>query len=209
MNFYGYGYGSTPANVTVTLNSAEIFSGEIPTLDQESIYLHPDEQVVIFTAQIPMDFAGNANVVVTANNGYVHNDYVSVNYAIIPNPEYTSEQLAILADPATTQSEQVAIYATVAEPPFTAEELAFLELTNPEDRLAQRDLVVAHGAAAYISSGSEVFSVPSAGDYRPVVYVDGVEQLIPQPRLYAGVYSWGVNSGSVFFGNVVVSAGQA
>jgi hypothetical protein len=207
MNFYGYGYGSTPANVTVTLNSAEIFSGEIPTLDQESVFLHPDEQVVIFTAQIPMDFAGNANVVVTANNGYIHNDYVSINYQSVANPAYTTEQLAILADPTTTQSERIAIFATAAEPPFTAEELAFLELPNPEDLPARQALVVAHGAAPYVSNGPDVFSVPSSGDYRPVVYVDGVEQTIPQPRLYAGTYSWGVDAGSVFTGNVIVTAG--
>jgi len=209
MNFYGYGYGSTPANVTVTLNSTEIFSGEIPTLDQEAVFLHPDEQVVIFTAQIPMDFAGNANVVVTANNGYVHNDYVSINYIPISNPAYTTEQLAILANPTTTQSERVAIYATVAEPPFTSEELAFLELTNPEDKQARFDLVTAHGAAPSISGGPDVFAAPSSEDYRPVVYINGVEQLIPQPRLYPGTYSWGIDSGSVLSGNIIVSPGQA
>jgi hypothetical protein len=210
MNFYGYGYGSTPANVSVTLNGAEIFSGEIPTLDQESIYLHPDEQVVIFTAQIPMDFAGNANVAVTVNNGYVHNDYVSINYQMAANPAYTSEQIAILTDPATTQSERVAIWVTAAEPPFTTEEIAFLELTNPEDQAAQWALVVAHGAPAYIPSpdqfGSPMGQQPV--DYRPVVYIDGVEQLIPQPRLYQGVYSWGVNAGSVFSGNIIISPVQ-
>jgi hypothetical protein len=208
MNFYGYGYGSTPANVTVTLNGTEIFSGEISTLDQESVYLHPDEQVVIFTAQIPMDFAGNANVAVSVNNGYVHNDYVSINYQTVPNPAYTSEQLAVLTDPASTRSEVVAIYATAAQPPFTAEEIAFLELSNPEDQPARQALVSAHGVAAYIADPDQ-FGPPSApGDYRPVVYVDGVEQLIPQPRLYPGTYSWGVDAGSVFSGNVIISPVQ-
>jgi hypothetical protein len=207
MNFYGYGYGITPANVQVTLNSTEIFSGEIPTLDQISVFTHPEDQTLIYSAQIPMDFAGNANVVLTVNNGYVWNEYIKINYVKENNPKYTSGQVAILENPNTTQNERVAIYETAAEPPFSAEEIALLESTNPADVPAQTAVLVAHGASVTVSTGADGFAFPSMPDYRPVVYVDGVEQLIPQPRLYPGTYAWGANSGQVFSANVIVDAG--
>jgi hypothetical protein len=207
MNFYGYGYGSTPANIQVTLNSTEIFSGEIPTLDQVSVFTHPEDQTLIYSAQIPMDFAGNANVAVTVNNGYVWNEYIKINYGEKYNPKYTSEQIAILQNPDTTQNERVAIYETAAEPPFSAEEIALLESTNPADQPAKNAVLSAHGASVTVSTGADEFTFPSAPDYRPVVYVNGVEQLIPAPRLYPGTYAWGVDSGQVFSANVIIIAG--
>jgi hypothetical protein len=207
MNFYGYGYGSIPVNVQVTLNGTEIFSGEIPTLDQVSVYTHPEDQTLIFSTQIPMDFAGNANVAVTVNNGYVWNEYIKINYGTKYNPKYSSEQLAILENPNTTQNERVAIYETAAEPPFSAEEITLLQSTNPADSAAKTAVLVAHGATIMVSTGADEFVFPSAPDYRPVVYVDGVEQLIPEPRLYPGTYAWGIYSGQVFSGNIIIGPG--
>mgnify|MGYP007071564903 CR=1 FL=1 len=208
MNIYGYGYGPTPVTIQASLDGTQVFSGEIPTLNQDEILLHPDEQVVLFSTEIPMEFSGNANVAITVDNGYINYNIIKLNYAMLTNPKYTQEQLDILSDPATTQSEKVAIWSTAAEPAFNSEELAFLELTNPEDYAAQQDLLDAHGAGTTVSSGADDFRVPAGGDWRPVVYIDGIEQIISSPREFPGTYSWGISAGSTLYGNVIIRVGK-
>lgn len=208
MRIHGYGYDSTPVNIQASLNGTPVFSGEIPTLDQETVFVRPDQQVVLFTVQIPMEFVGNANVAITVNNGYVHYDYVDINYNFVGNPAWTSEQLTTFSDPDTTKEERIAILSSVAEPPFSMEDLEVLNNSDSLSSPAAQEVIRAHNAQIASSSGPEGFQPPGpsgfTGDCRPVVYIDGVEQQIPQPRIYDGCYSWGIDAGSTLYGNIII-----
>lgn len=77
--FYGIGYGNTPVTVTARVNSTEIFSGQIPTIDQ-SIEFYPYplpaevDSTVLFTledsALLNTDFAGSLPSTITVTGGY-------------------------------------------------------------------------------------------------------------------------------------------
>ena len=76
--FYGLGYGNTPVTVTASVNSTEIFSGTVPTVDQPINpwpYPTPEEAgtTVLFTlpdsALLNTDFAGNVPMSVTISTG--------------------------------------------------------------------------------------------------------------------------------------------
>lgn len=54
IQFFGQGYGSTPASIVVKLEDLIIFSGEIPTIVQANSNTDPDDQVVLFTCELPV-----------------------------------------------------------------------------------------------------------------------------------------------------------
>ena len=77
--FIGIGYGNTPVTVTARVNSSEIFSGEIPTIDQSIVpYPYPITELanttVLFSladsALLNTDFAGSLPMTVTVSGGY-------------------------------------------------------------------------------------------------------------------------------------------
>jgi hypothetical protein len=77
--FYGIGFGNTPVTVTARVNSTEIFSGEITTIDQPIDpwpYPQPAEvnTTVLFSlsdsALLNTDFAGSLPSTVTVTGGY-------------------------------------------------------------------------------------------------------------------------------------------
>lgn len=84
--FIGNGYGNTPVTLTATINSTEIFSGPIPTLDQTPIIYDPAGQVVLFSindsAALNTDFSGSLPMTVVASGGY------SVNFGVILSNYY-------------------------------------------------------------------------------------------------------------------------
>jgi hypothetical protein len=76
--FYGIGYGNTPVTVTARVNSTEIFSGEIATIDQPidpAPYPIPDiaKNTVLFnledSALLNTDFAGSLPMTVEVTGG--------------------------------------------------------------------------------------------------------------------------------------------
>jgi hypothetical protein len=98
--FYGIGYGNTPVTVTAQVNSTEIFSGEIATIDQPiDPYPYPTPEIasttVLFSltdsALLNTDFAGSLpmTVVVTGGEGalfnYISSNYYAGNIAQYPN----------------------------------------------------------------------------------------------------------------------------
>ena len=77
--FYGIGFGNTPVTVTASVNSTEIFSGQIATIDQPIDpwpYPQPAEvnTTVLFSlsdsALLNTDFAGSLPSTVTVTGGY-------------------------------------------------------------------------------------------------------------------------------------------
>jgi hypothetical protein len=98
--FYGIGYGATPVTVTARVNSTEIFSGEIPTIDQPiNPVPYPTPEIanttVLFSladsALLNTDFAGSLpmTVVVTGGEGalfgQIKSNYYQGNVEVNPN----------------------------------------------------------------------------------------------------------------------------
>jgi hypothetical protein len=86
LQFLGRGYGSTPATVVATLDGVTIYTGEVPTLDQETILELPGEQVVLFSTEIPMDFAGTKTFSMQVTRGIVNCADQLANYSRYRNP---------------------------------------------------------------------------------------------------------------------------
>jgi hypothetical protein len=87
--FYGLGYGATPVTVTATINSTQVFSGEIPTADVSTSVQptpSPTEQELLFSidnsALLNTDFAGSLpmTIVVTGGSGVVFGEVLSNYY---------------------------------------------------------------------------------------------------------------------------------
>jgi hypothetical protein len=98
--FYGLGYGNTPVSVTARINSTEIFSGEITTIDQpiDPWPYPPNAEVdttVLFSltdsALLNTDFAGSLpmTVIVTGGDGamfgLIDSNYYTGNVEVDPN----------------------------------------------------------------------------------------------------------------------------
>jgi len=75
--FLGNGYGDTPVSITVTVAGTQIFSGEIPTINEPidpfPVY-DPATQVVLFelldSAAINTNFSGSLNTTISVTGGY-------------------------------------------------------------------------------------------------------------------------------------------
>jgi len=197
LQFWGQGYGTTPATVTVSLDGTTIYSGEVPTIDAPRTPW-PD-QVLLFTAgEIPVEFEGSKPMTYTVTNGTVVFAWIHANYIPIPNPVFTPEQLAILEDPTTTTAQILAIVEPLATPPFTESEIAVLE--DPATPSSEFTAILqAHGVAPTASGGPSYFSDSFwAGDCRSNIVLDGVPQSTPNPRPpeQIGDWFWEVSQGS-------------
>jgi hypothetical protein len=75
--FVGNGYGDTPVSITVTVAGTQIFSGEIPTINEPidpPPIVYPSAQVILFvlpdSAALNTDFSGSLNTTITVSGGY-------------------------------------------------------------------------------------------------------------------------------------------
>jgi hypothetical protein len=99
-HFNGIGYGNTPVTVTARVNSTEIFSGEIPTIDQPIDPVpYPTPEIanttVLFSladsALLNTDFAGSLPMTVTVTGGLgalfgeINSNYYQGNVQLNPN----------------------------------------------------------------------------------------------------------------------------
>lgn len=87
--FYGLGYGETPVSITASINSTQVFSGEIPTANVGIVPQptpSPVEQDVLFSidnnALLNTDFAGSLpmTIVVTGGSGVIFGEILSNYY---------------------------------------------------------------------------------------------------------------------------------
>jgi hypothetical protein len=210
LQFYGKGYGATPATITVTLDGDTVYTGAVTTVDQPTVDVLPGQQVVLFTCEVPVATSGALPMTCTVNNGTVYFMYITGNYAPVPNPVYTSEQFSVLQNPASTKAQKNAIYETVAVPPLSPSDIATLESTDPADLPAQNAILLSHGCAYLVSSGAENYRDIWPGDERSNVSIDGVAQSTPNPRPpeTAGTWGWTVESGSVLAFDLNIVAGR-
>jgi hypothetical protein len=88
VKFFGQGYGSDPANIVVKLEDLIIFSGEIATVDQAGFNTAPEDQVVLFTCELPVVFGGLKPMSVEVLNGTVVLAHIHANYCF-----YNSDDL--------------------------------------------------------------------------------------------------------------------
>jgi hypothetical protein len=97
--FYGQGWGSQTAEITVTLAGQTLYSGPIPTIPNQPFPLI--DSVLLFSASaLDVSDQGEFNVSVTPTVGNVDLGTILTNYVAIANPIYTPEQWAIVTDPA-------------------------------------------------------------------------------------------------------------
>lgn len=95
--FYGLAYGNSPVTITAKINSTQIFSGTVPTLDQPLPGQPPVEsdQVVLFTidnsADLNTDFSGSLPMTLVVSGGdgiwveQIESNYYSGNIQSDPN----------------------------------------------------------------------------------------------------------------------------
>ena len=105
IQIYGYGFGPTPADITVVSNGSTVFSGTITTVDQPvptlpNLSLVADP-VVITSFDIPVDFTGLLSMSCQVNNGTVLFCQITENYNQIQNPVYTPADWAIINNPSS------------------------------------------------------------------------------------------------------------
>jgi hypothetical protein len=206
LKFYGSGYGSTPASISVAQNGINVYTGTIPTTNAPESRLVND-QVVLFESEITVDFEGQIPMSIDVTSGIVVFAFIDANYCVVYNPVYTSEQLEILESSSSSSAEKIAIYSSVAVPPFSSEELAILETGTA---LEQQAVLQSHRASVEINQGPDYFSRVISGDSRSNVYIDGSLQSVPSPRPdgESGTWFWEVGQGSNFSYNLNVKAGK-
>jgi hypothetical protein len=205
----GMAFGSSPAEITVTANGTQVFSGTVTTVDQP-LPNTPDpaiiaDQVPLFTFEIPIDFAGQIPMVCTVNKEAVIFGQVLANYTVIRNSVYSDEQIATLNDPSTTRTQMFEIWNPVANPPFTPEEAAVVQDTSLPWATVQT-VLYAHNCATTTSSGSAFYADIDTTDARNDVAIDGVVQE-PDHGELPGTWWWLIDEGSVLSYNLDVAAG--
>lgn len=160
---------------TVTINGIEVFNGEF-----EGGPLTPEVAIDTGTFDI-VNPADGSNIIlpvtVTVTQGWVQVGMFEWNYAMIINPAYTPEQLAIVTDPSSTPEQRFAVYEAVANPPFSSADLAIFASTDPADDPIKYALVYEHQALPYVQDpASFAYGTTSELCYcnRTNVLLDGV-----------------------------------
>jgi hypothetical protein len=93
VQFWGQGYSTppaagftlTPCTVTATFNGNTVFSGTIPTLESSNIERLPDQQVLLFSCDIPLNTTSTEYVEMVCNltGDIVFLEQVYLNYCTV------------------------------------------------------------------------------------------------------------------------------
>jgi len=193
----GQGYGSSPAQITVTANGNTVFSGTVSAVSQ-LVPVLPNLDInlseIFCTFEIDQAFTGQIPMTCAVSSGTVIFTQIYANYAEIPNPVYTPEQITILTSPTTTQAERVTIYTQVANPPLSQTDID--TLLDPAATQEQKNAILAaHNCTIYISSGVDGFWPIYNTDPRSSVTIDGTAQTPDRDGL-GGTWWWQINTGS-------------
>jgi len=215
LQFYGGGYatgGTEPISITANLNNSVVYSGTIPTDYISEPSLLPDDQVLLFTCEVPMNFAGTYPMEIYIDNPVgvrVYFDQIYSNYMTIFNPVYSPAQVKILNNPASTRSEKVDVLIQSAVSPLTQEEIAILYSTDPAEQSIQKDIIIAHNLQLTVSSGPIGWQSPNtSNDPRSNVVINGVAvSRFAEP---SGTWGWMVifdaeTSGSISYDLTLIS----
>ena len=193
----GQGYGTNPAQITVTANGNTVFLGTVPTADQPVPAL-PNLEInlnnILCTFEIDTAFVGEIPITCAVSAGTVVFSEIYANYVAIPNPVYTPAQITTLTNPDTTQADRVAIYTQVAVPALSQADIDILmdPATTPDQYTA---ILVAHNCTTIISTGASGYGFIDNTDPRSSVVIDGIAQT-PDHGDLGGVWWWTINTGS-------------
>lgn len=157
---------------SITINGTEVHSGEfmhgqVPQYDRA------------FLADGVYTFDDTANettvpVTVTVTEGNLHFGLISWNYGMLDNERYTPEYRTIVTNPASTKSQRLAVYFSVANPAFSSEETAFLEGNDPAQRSDRMRLLAQHQCFPLIQQ-PDVFNY---GVTEATIYCNRTNELI-------------------------------
>lgn len=204
----GYGFGSSPAEITVTLEGNTVFTGAVTTADSPPPSL-PNldldvDTVSLCSFEIPVGFTGEKAMTCSVNSGTVIFAQIDINYVPIPNPVFSVEDRQYLtAQPPNPRANVIAVYSTYATPAFSTEELATLESTDTSLENEQLAILIAHGCGIEISGGTAVYAPISTVDARANVKIDGVAQT-HIPAEYTGSWWWKIPASSTLAYDLVV-----
>lgn len=180
IQFFGNGYaptGTDPITISATLNGNVVYTGTIPTAYTSEIDRLAADQVILFTCELPVTFAGTVPMSISLDSPVGVEAYFSqvvANYSLIPNPMYTESQFSTLANPTTTTAEKIAIYTAVTVTPLSAAEITILETGTDVEIKAVLD---AHDLRLLVSSGATSFtSLNNVTDSRTNVVINGEAQ---------------------------------
>ncbi len=183
----GYGYGSTTCSATVSYNGNTVFSGNIPTLDQNQVLIMPTEQVTIFTFEIDVTTAGTFPLIINVTGGNtVYIEQVLSNHMPQKNPVYSESDWAIITDPANMQ--KLAVFRRLAQPPLSEADIAVLE-QGPVSSEAQA-VLAAHGLSFIVSSGASVYLPISLPPAKSNIVINGSSVTSGNPP--TGEWGWEV-----------------
>lgn len=205
IKFLGYGFSSSPAEVTATADGNVIHTGAVPTLNQPAPSL-PDlsissEPADLFTFDVDQSFVGTIPMTCTVTSGTVVFTVVQVNYYPIPNPVYSAADLEILNS--NVKADILALYEVKANPPLSA---ADLEVLNGADAVAKQPILVAHNLTVTIPGGVNDFGpCDLLDDPRENPVLNGVVCSIDRTPPYTGTWWWKLFEGDVFSYNLDVA----
>lgn len=194
IQFFGEGYaptGTDPIVITATLNGNVVYTGNIPTLYTSDVGRLPEDQVALFTCELPVEFAGTVPMSIVLDSPVGVDAFftqIKSNYMPAPNPVYTSSELGVLADPSSTTAEKIAIYTARAVPALSTADITVLETGTPAEQYA---VLIAHNLTSIVSLGADTFvDINGADEPRSNVVVNGVEVI--RGETPAGTWGWEV-----------------
>jgi hypothetical protein len=212
IQFLGQGYaptGTEPIVITATLNGNVVYTGNIPTTYTTDVNRIPEGQEVLFTCELPIDYAGTMPMSISLDNPVgvtVYFEQINSNYLPKNNPVYNTAELSVLTNPSSTISEKLAIWTARAVPALDSTEIATLEAGPQSERIA---VLAAHNLNTQISNGPDVFySANNDLDTRSNVVINGVAQT--RGDTPSGTWGWEVtfpsdDSGSIEYDLTVVA----
>lgn len=204
IKFFGYGFGSSPATVTVTANSETVFDGAVTTLNQPVPPL-PDftldnDTVELFSIEVDQNFSGNIPMTCTVNSGTIVFATVQNNYYPVPNPIYNASELNIIKN--GPDEDRIALYEAKANPALSPADITILQgPPNP----AKGPILLDHNLQVRVTGGVNDYGpCDPHDDPRDNPTIDGVAQTPDRSGSVNGCWWWKINAGSVFAYNLNV-----
>jgi hypothetical protein len=180
LQFWGGGSaigGTEPISITANINNSVVYSGTIPTDYTTDPSRVPEDQVLLFTCEIPMNLAGTYPMAIYLDHPVgvsVFFEQIYSNYMAIVNSVYSPAQVEILKY-GLVKSDKVEIMIECAVPPLTQGEIAILNEGDDFSNPIQQDIIIAHNLMVYISSGPDGWRIPNnSSDQRSNVVINGV-----------------------------------